>query len=58
MSDLAPRAVAALGFVCWMAPAWALSEDHRRAVAEDGSAQRDAARLGAAVDACALGMPI
>jgi len=29
MNDLAPRAVSALGFVCWMALAWALSEDRR-----------------------------
>src|SRR5262249_8287371 len=29
MNDLAPRAVSALGFVCWMALAWALSENRR-----------------------------
>ena len=29
MNDLAPRAVSALGFACWMALAWALSEDRR-----------------------------
>jgi concentrative nucleoside transporter, CNT family len=29
VTDLAPRAVSALGFVCWMAVAWALSEDRR-----------------------------
>lgn len=29
MNDLAPRAVSALGFACWMAFAWALSEDRR-----------------------------
>ena len=29
MTDLDPRAVSALGFACWMAFAWALSEDRR-----------------------------
>ena len=29
MTDLAPRAISALGFVGWMAVAWALSEDRR-----------------------------
>jgi len=31
VDDLAPRAVSALGFVGWMAVAWALSEDRRAA---------------------------
>src|SRR5256885_16757706 len=29
MTDLAPRAVSALGFLAWMVLAWALSEDRR-----------------------------
>jgi CNT family concentrative nucleoside transporter len=31
VTELAPRAVSALGFVAWMAVAWALSEDRRAA---------------------------
>jgi len=31
VSDLGPRAVSALGFLAWMAVAWALSEDRRAA---------------------------
>jgi concentrative nucleoside transporter, CNT family len=31
MNDLAPRAVSALGFACWMLIAWAISEDRRAA---------------------------